>query len=208
MAVTLRRIAIGAIGTAIVGIVGIVASGCSSDRRPSSGITIDTLAASTGTACSVPLDAAVTASGVERTEAATGSVDVARSFTSTTTDAPSDSTLLDALDAISVRCSVVLGDGSELRLLLVAGRQGNAGVALLPTIAREADLTADRVQQVGNDLPRTKVGALVSVPGDAPIAVLATEIKGATSSWMMVAGPSLTRLQVEQIARQLDQRLR
>lgn len=202
-----RRISF-VVAVVAIGMAGIVAPGCSSDRHPSSGITIDTLAASTGTACPVPLDAAATASGVERTNASTGSVQVARSYSSTTTDAPSDTTTLDALNAISVLCSVVLDDGNEVRLLLVAGRQGNAGVALLPTIAREADLTADRAQQVGNDLPRTKVGALVSVPGDVPIAVLATEIKGATSSWIMVAGPSLTRLQVEQIARQLDQRLR
>lgn len=205
--VTLRRAITVAVWAVAAGVgVGVV-PGCAGERRSSSGITIDTLAAATGTACPVPLDAAVSGSGIERSNASTGQVSVSQAF-SQSAATPSDTTTLDRLAAISVSCTLALDGQDGIRLLLVAGRRGNAGLALLPTVASEAKVDADEIEQVGNDMARNKVGTLVSVPGDAPVAVVSTEIQGASTAWMAVSGPSLSRQQVEQIARQLERRLR
>ena len=46
------------------------------------------------------------------------------------------------------------------------------------------------------------------MPGAQAIAMMRTKVNGATSAAFLVSSPSLKRAQVEQIARQLDERLR
>ena len=57
-----------------VALSGVVVAACGSDDKPTSGITIETLAAATGTACPVAFEVSADNSGIDTPSPATGSV--------------------------------------------------------------------------------------------------------------------------------------
>ena len=190
---------------ALLGLAALI--GCGSTTKPKSGITIDTLAAATGTACPVPLDVAADNSGIDTPSPATGSVVVGHQATDPTMDGESESPI-DAADGVEVGCTLTLDDGTNVDLLLVAARTDAAPELLVPAAAAAGGLTQDQATQLANDVTRTKEGGLIPVPGANALAVMRTKVDGATSAAFLVSSKSLKRAQVEQVARQLDERLR
>jgi hypothetical protein len=73
--------------------------------------------------------------------------------------------------------------------------------------AYAAGLNTDQAEQLANDVSRTKVGALVPVPGTSAVAVMPTKVSGASTAVILLSSAGLKRGQVEQLARLLDQRL-
>jgi hypothetical protein len=191
------------VGVACILVLG---GGCSSDSKPKSGITIDTLAASTGTACPVPFEVAADNSGIDTPNPATGEVRVGHPSTEVTGSTPSTTPLAEA-DGVEVDCTLQLADGTSVDLLLVAARSDGAALLVLPAAAAEAKLSKDQATQLGNDVSRTEEGELIPMPGDQAVAMMATDVSAATSAAMVISADGLKRAQVEQIARQLDQRL-
>lgn len=188
----------------------LLTAACESSSKAKSGITIDTLAAASGTACPVPLDVAADNSGIDTPSPATGSVEVGLSVDDSTAGAgtaPGTSPIA-AADGVAVRCTLTLADGTSVDLLLVAARTDAAAELLIPEAARVGPLTTNQATQLANDATRTAAGALVPMPGAGAVAMLRTKVDGATSAALLVSAESLKRPQVEQIARQLDQRLR
>ncbi len=186
----------------------VLAAACGSDAKAKSGISIDTLAATTGTACPVPLEASASASGVDNSTPATGSVVVGAAGGTDPTTGPPGTSPIDAADAVMVECTLTLTDGGTVDLVLIAARTDAAPEVLIPAVAHVAGLTANQAQQLANDATRTKDAELVPVPGSSAVAMMPTKVGGATSAAFVVSSPTLKRAQVEQIARQLDQRLR
>jgi hypothetical protein len=189
----------------LVGVAALV--GCGSTSKPKSGITIDTLAAASGTACAVPLEVAADNSGIDTPLPAAGSVVVGHPATDPTMDGGSESPI-DAADGVEVGCTLTLDDGTTLSLLLVAARTDAAPELLVPAAAAAGGLTQDQATQLANDVTRTEEGDLIPVPGSNAVAVMRTKVDGATSAAFLVSSKSLKRPQVEQVARQLDERLR
>ena len=185
----------------------LLVAGCSSDKKAKSGITIDTLAAASGTACPVPLEVSADNSGVDTPAPATGSVVVGHPSTDPTLDGAAE-TPIDAADGVEAECTMQLAEGGTLALVLVAARTEAAPELLVPAAAEAGHLTADQSTQLGNDATRTKEGELIPVPGAEALAMMRTKVNGATSAALLVSSASLKRAQVEQIARQLDERLR
>lgn len=180
---------------------------CGSDRKPSSGITLETLArTTTGTACLLPLDVVASTNGVDSSTAASGSVVDGR-LGDNTAAAQFPASDAAAVDGVSVSCSLELRDGGNVTLLLLAGKSGDAGLTMVAKASYAAGLNTDQSEQLANDIARSKVGALVPVPGTAAIAVIRTKVDGASSATMLVSSNTLKRGPVEQLARQLDQRL-
>lgn len=181
-------------------------AGCGSDPKPKSGITIDTLAAASGTACPVPLEVAADNSGIDTPSPATGSVAVGEPSPATDPSSPAMSPL-DEADGVEVSCALPLADGGAVDLLLIAARTDQAPLLVVAAAADAAKLSRDQATQLANDTTRTAAGQLVPVPGSNAVAVMPTTVNGATSAAMVVSSKGLKRPQIEQIARQLDQRL-
>lgn len=180
---------------------------CRSDGKASSGITLETLSATSGTACPLPFDVVASTTGVDSSTAASGSV-VGGHLGDSTSVAEFPATDAEAVDGVAVSCSLEMRDGGEVTLLLLAGKAGDAGQTMVPKAAAAAGLNTDQAEQLANDIARSKVGALVPVPGTAAVAVIRTRVPGATSAAILIAANTLKRGPVEQLARQLDQRLR
>ncbi len=190
-------------------------AGCASAPAKRSGITIETLSASTGTGCPVPLDAAASAAGLDRAGTAAGTVDATRSDSTAAAGPAADpagdpvaTSALDAAGGVVVSCAVTLEGGDTLHATLVAVRRDESGTLLLALITKDAQLDSDVAGQVLNDLSRTKISDLVAIPGGEPVALMHTALAGASSSSLLVSATSLTRRQVEQVALELDRRLR
>ncbi len=186
----------------------LLVAGCASDKKAKSGITIDTLAAASGTACPVPLEVSADNSGVDTPAPATGSVVVGH---------PSTDPTLDATVGLADRRGRRRRGGvhhaarrREARWTSCSSRRGptRRRSCSCPPRPRPAHLTADQSTQLGNDATRTKEGELIPVPGAEAMAMMRTKVNGATSAAFLVSSASLKRAQVEQIARQLDERLR
>jgi hypothetical protein len=194
-----------------VGLTAILLVGaCGSSSKPKSGISIDTLAAASGTACPVPLEVAADNSGIDTPTPATGSVEVGLAVDDSTPASRTQpgTSPIEAADGVAVRCTLTLADGTPLALLLVAARTDAAPELLIPEVARVGQLSANQATQLANDATRTDEGALVPMPGAGAAAMLRTKVDGAASAALLVSAKSLKRPQVEQVARQLDQRLR
>lgn len=188
-------------------VAGSCLAACGSDEKPKSGITIETLAASQGTACPVPLEVSADNSGIDTPSPATGSVIIGHVDESDTTPTTAPLSALDAADGVAVSCTLPLADGSAVELYLVAARTDAAGEVVVPVAAQAGDLSTNQATQLLNDATRTKVGELVPVPGSDAVAMIITSVGGAASAALVLEAPTLKRPQVEQIARQLDQRL-
>lgn len=187
----------------------VLVAGCGSDDKPTSGISIDTLSGTTGTACAVPLDAAATNSGVEGTSPAQGSVLVGDPVVvDPSTAIPQGTSPVDAADAVEVTCTMQVSTGGQIDLTLIAARTDAAAEVLIPAAAKAAGLSTNQAQQLANDATRAKASELVPVPGSNAVAMMVSKVRGAASTAFVVSSPTLKRAQVEQIARQLDQRLR
>ncbi|MEO5901502.1 MAG: hypothetical protein ABIR68_15440 [Ilumatobacteraceae bacterium] len=186
---------------------GALVGACGSDGTSSSGITLETLAATTtGTACLLPFDVVASTTGVDSATPASGSVIDGR-LADSTLPAQFPASDAEAVDGVAVTCSMELRDGGELTLLLLAGKSGDAGLTMVPKASYAAGLNTDQSEQLANDIARSKVGTLVPVPGTAAVAVIRTKVNGATSAAMLISSTTLKRGPVEQLARQLDQRL-
>jgi len=190
-----------------VALSGVVVAACGSDDKPTSGVTIETLAAATGTACPVAFEVSADNSGIDTPSPATGSVVVGHpDITAAAGSSPSLSPI-DAADGVIVTCSLQLA-GGPLELMLVAARTDAATELLLPEAARVGQLSTNQTTQLANDVARTGAGELVPVPGSEAVAMMPTKVKGASSAALLVWADGLKRAQVEQVARQLDERLR
>jgi hypothetical protein len=194
-------------GGATLGAAAILLTACSSDPRPSSGITLATLSATTGTACAVPLDVVASTSGVDSTTPAAGSVTIGR-LADQGASAVFPASDAELVDGVEVTCTLATSDGSQVKLTLLAGKGGDAGATVVPAAASAAGLDDDQRAQLANDIARTKIGALVPVPGTNAVAVMRTKVSGASTATILLSSEQLKRGQIEQLARQLDTRLR
>ncbi len=194
-------------GGTILGAAGLLLFSCGSDARPSTGITLATLSATTGTACAVPLDVVASTSGVDSTTPASGSVTNGR-LADQGAAAVFPATDPELVDGVEVICTLATSDGGKVELTLLAGKGGDAAATIVPAAASAAGLDDDQQAQLANDITRTKIGALVPVPGTMAVAVMRTQVRGASTAAVLLSSEQLKRGQVEQLARQLDARLR
>src|SRR4051794_29024206 len=105
----------------------LVVAACGSDAKAKSGISIDTLGGTTGTACPVPFEASASASGIDNPSPAVGSVMVgAATGTAPTVPARQGTAPVEAADAVHVECTLHLSDGGEADLVLIAARDDAA----------------------------------------------------------------------------------
>ncbi|MCU1503079.1 MAG: hypothetical protein JWM12_2433, partial [Ilumatobacteraceae bacterium] len=155
----------------------------------------------------VPLDVVASTSGVDSTTPAVGSVVDGRLADEGST-AVFPSTDAEVVDGVTVTCTLVTSDGGHVDLTLLAGKSGDAAITIVPLASYAAGLNADQSEQLANDVARTKVGALVPVPGTSAVALLHTKVAGASTAVILLSSEQLKRGQIEQLARQLDERLR
>ena len=156
--------------------------------KPKSGITIDTLAAASGTACPVPLEVSADNSGVDTPAPATGSVVVGHPIDATRPSTPRR--IRRSTRPTASRCSarLQLADGRTLdaRARRGAHRRG-AGTARPRRGRRRAASTRTRAPSWPTTRRGPRRASWSPCPAPKAMAMMRTKVNGATSAAFLVS---------------------